>query len=218
MSDTTPPRLAVWSDFGGVLTPPLAHTMKTFCASLGLDQQVLGRALATVTARYGTSDIMEPIDTPLVTEEEWLQEIGDVLEAEHGVTLHLTTMADAWFDGRETNHEWLAQLRKARDRGAFVGMLSNMVPAWDPYWRRMIEPDGLWDDVILSFEVGHRKPSPGMFALAAERAGVPAERCVLVDDMAQNCAGAEAAGWHSVLFLDAESAGAQLASLWDGVA
>ncbi|MFF3174475.1 HAD family hydrolase [Streptomyces sp. NPDC057900] len=215
MSDTSSPPLAVWSDFGGVLTPPLGHTMKTFCASMGLDQVVLGRALATVTARYGTTDIMLPIDTPLVTEEEWLQEIGDVLEAEHGVHLRLTTMADAWFDGRETNHAWLAQLRKMRERGAFVGMLSNMVPAWDPYWRRMIEPDGLWDDVLLSFEVGHRKPSPGMFELAARRAGVPPERCVLVDDLPQNCAGAEAFGWQAVLFTDAESAGDQLASLWD---
>ncbi|MGW1224385.1 HAD-IA family hydrolase [Streptomyces sp. NPDC001478] len=215
---TTAPPMAVWSDFGGVLTPPLAHTMKTFCASMGLDQAVLGRALATVTARYGTSDIMLPIDTPLVTEEEWLQEIGDVLEAEHGVTLRLTTMADAWFDGRETNHAWVAQLRKARDRGAFVGMLSNMVPAWDPYWRRMIEPEALWDDVLLSFEVGHRKPSPGMFALAERRSGLPAHRCVLVDDLPENCAGAEAAGWQAVLFTDAETAGAQLAALWEGLA
>ncbi|ROQ68175.1 putative hydrolase of the HAD superfamily [Streptomyces sp. 840.1] len=215
MSDTTSPPLAVWSDFGGVLTPPLGHTMKTFCDSMGLDQVVLGRALATVTARYGTTDIMLPIDTPLVTEEEWLREVGDVLEAEHGVRLRLTTMADAWFDGRETNHAWLAQLRKIRERGAFVGMLSNMVPAWDPYWRRMIEPDGLWDDVLLSFEVGHRKPSPGMFELAARRAGVPPERCVLVDDLPQNCAGAEALGWQTVLFTDAESAGDRLASLWD---
>ncbi|WP_432134812.1 MULTISPECIES: HAD family hydrolase [unclassified Streptomyces] len=212
---TAPPRLAVWSDFGGVLTPPLSHTMARFCAAAGLDQQVVARAVATVTARYGTTDIMEPIDTPLVTEEEWLREIGDVLESEHGVTLRLTTMADAWFDGRETNHAWVARLRKQRDRGAFVGMLSNMVPTWDRHWRRMIDPAGLFDEVLLSFEVGHRKPSPGMFELAAARAGVPAERCVLVDDLAHNCAGAEAAGWRAVLFTDADSAGAELDALWD---
>ncbi|WP_151771499.1 HAD-IA family hydrolase [Streptomyces abyssomicinicus] len=215
MSENTATRWAVWSDFGGVLTPPLSHTMATFCASTGVDQRILLRAVATVTARYGTDDIMEPIDTPLVGEEEWLREIGDVLEAEHGVRLRLTTMADAWFDGRETNHAWAAQLRKARDGGAFVGLLSNMVPAWDQHWRRMIDSAELFDDVLLSFEVGHRKPSPGMFELAARRAGVPAERCVLVDDLEHNCAGAEAAGWRAVLFTDADSAGAQLASLLD---
>ncbi|MDH6225239.1 MULTISPECIES: HAD-IA family hydrolase [Streptomyces] len=216
MPETTAPRMAVWSDFGGVLTPPLSHTMATFCASTGVDRGALLQAVATVTARYGTDDIMEPIDTPLVSEGEWLREIGDVLEAEHGVRLRLTTMADAWFDGRETNHAWAAQLRKARSRGAFVGLLSNMVPAWDRHWRRMVDPAELFDDVLLSFEVGHRKPSPGMFELAARRAGVPAERCVLVDDLEHNCAGAEAAGWRAVLFTDAGSAGAQLDSLLDG--
>ncbi|MFH9731190.1 HAD family hydrolase [Streptomyces sp. NPDC017260] len=216
MTDTTSARPAVWTDFGGVLTPPLGHTMAKFCATTGVDAEILGRALATVTARYGTEDIMEPIDTPVVTEEEWLREIGDVLQADHGVTLHLTTMADIWFDGRETNHAWQAHLNKARDRGAFVGMLSNMVPAWDRHWRRMVEPAALFDDVLLSFEVGHRKPSPGMFDLAARRAGVPPEHCVLVDDLAHNCAGAEAAGWQAVLFTDAESAGDRLATLLDG--
>ncbi|WP_255305988.1 HAD-IA family hydrolase [Streptomyces sp. Wb2n-11] len=207
-------RLAVWTDFGGVLTPSIAHTMGTFCAGQGLDPAVLQQALGKVTARYGTTDIMEPIDTPLVSEEEWLGQVSDVLAADHGVHgVRLTTLADAWFDGRETNLAWVAELRKARERGAFVGMLSNMVPTWDAHWRRMVDPDELFDDVLLSFEVGHRKPSPGMFALAAERAGVPAERCVLVDDLAHNCAGAEAAGWTAVHFTETAAAAERLDEL-----
>lgn len=150
-----PRRLAVWTDFGGVLTPPIAHTMGTFCTSQGIDPQALQQALGKVTARYGTSDIMEPIDTPLVSEEEWLAQVSEVLAADHGVTgVRLTTLADAWFDGRETNHAWVAALRTARERGAFVGMLSNMVPTWDAHWRRMVDPAELFDDVLLSFEVG----------------------------------------------------------------
>ncbi|MCX4663518.1 HAD family hydrolase [Streptomyces uncialis] len=207
-------RIAVWTDFGGVLTPPIQHTMGTFCAAQGLDPQVLLQALGKVTARYNTTDVMEPIDTPLITEEEWLAQISEVLAADHGVTgKRLTSLADAWFDGRETNHEWVAVLRKARDRGAFVGMLSNMVPTWDAHWRRMVDPAELFDDVVLSFEVGHRKPSPGMFALAAERAGVPAGSCVLIDDLAHNCAGAEAAGWQAVHFTDTTTAAERLDAL-----
>ncbi|CAM5236863.1 hypothetical protein STENM223S_08913 [Streptomyces tendae] len=210
-------RLAVWSDFGGVLTPPIAHTMGTFCRSQGLDPEVLHRALGTVTARYGTRDVMEPIDTPLVSEEEWLAQVSQVLAADHGVTgVHLTTLADAWFDGRETNHAWVAALRKAREGGAFVGLLSNMVPTWDAHWRRMVDPAALFDDVLLSFEVGHRKPSPGMFALAAERAGAAPADCVLVDDLEHNCAGAEAAGWQAIHFTDTTAATGRLAELLAG--
>ncbi|WP_312870778.1 HAD family hydrolase [Streptomyces himalayensis] len=214
MSPRTGHRPAIWTDFGGVLTPPISHTMGTFCAAQGLDPQVLQQALVKVTARYGTTDIMEPIDTPLVSEEEWLGQVSDVLAADHGVTgVRLTTLADAWFDGRETNHAWVAALRGARERGAFVGMLSNMVPTWDAHWRRMVDPAELFEDVLLSFEVGHRKPSPGMFALAAERAGVPASSCVLVDDLAHNCEGAEAAGWRAIHFTDTTAAAEQLDAL-----
>ncbi|MCG3041319.1 HAD family phosphatase [Streptomyces sp. S1A] len=206
--------MAVWTDFGGVLTPPIAHTMAVFCRSQGLDPDVLGQALGKVAARYGTTDVMEPIDTPLVSEEEWLRQVSKALEADHGVTgVRLTTLADAWFDGRETNLAWVAELRKARARGAFVGLLSNMVPAWDAHWRRMLDWTELFDDVLLSFEAGHRKPSPRMFALAAERAGVPADRCVLIDDLAYNCAGAEAAGWHAIHFTDTTEAAERLGEL-----
>jgi putative hydrolase of the HAD superfamily len=216
VSPTRTAHLAVWSDFGGVLTPPIAHTMGTFCKRQGIDPGVLQQALGTVTARYGTRDIMEPIDTPLVSEEAWLAEISEVLDKEHGVSgVRLSTLADAWFDGRETNHAWVAQLRTARARGAFVGMLSNMVPTWDAHWRRMVDVPALFDDVALSFEVGARKPAPRMFALAAERAGLPAERCVLVDDLDHNCAGAEAAGWQAVHFTGTEAAAGRLTALLD---
>ncbi|ANP48284.1 putative hydrolase of the HAD superfamily [Streptomyces griseochromogenes] len=207
-------RIAVWTDFGGVLTPPISHTMASFCKAQGLDPQALGQALEKVTARYGTRDVMEPIDTPLVSEEEWLAQISEVLAADHGITgKRLTTLADTWFDGRETNHAWVSVLRGARAAGAFVGMLSNMVPTWDAHWRRMVDADELFDDVLLSFEAGRRKPSPGMFALAAERAGADPADCVLVDDLAHNCAGAEAAGWQAIHFTDTTVAAERLDAL-----
>ncbi|MBV2154806.1 HAD family phosphatase [Kitasatospora sp. SUK 42] len=216
MSSGSTAQFAVWTDFGGVLTPPLGHTFQKFCTTTRIDPDALMSALGKVSARYGTDDFMLPIDTPLITEAQWLQEIAEVLHAEHGYTTQLTTLADIWFDGRETNHAWVARLEKLRSAGTFVGMLSNMPPAWDGHWRRMVDPSALFDDVLLSFEVGHRKPSPGMFALAAERAGVPAERCVLVDDLPHNCAGAREAGWSAVLFTEAESASAELDSILVG--
>jgi putative hydrolase of the HAD superfamily len=85
-----------------------------------------------------------------------------------------------------------------------------MVPSWDGHWRRMVDVDELFDHVVLSFEVGYRKPAPEMFALASQLAGVEPSECLLVDDLPKNCAGAEAAGWRAIHFTDAPSAAAQL--------
>src|SRR5205823_8786551 len=162
---------AVWTDFGGVLTPPVSQTLMAFCAKTGLEPGPLMQATMKVTERYGTDDIMLPLDTPLVTEQEWLRQVGDILEAEHGITTRVTSLADAWFGDRETNQAWLDRLRAVRDAGLFVGMLSNMPPAWDEHWRRMVDPSGLFDEVVLSFQVGHRKPAREIFDIAGARSG-----------------------------------------------
>src|ERR1700716_2197335 len=107
------PVSAVWTDFGGVLTPPVAESLATFCASHGLDRDEFLRAVATVSARYGTSDILEPLDTPLVGEQEWLRYVSEAL----GKPIHISSFGEAWFDGRPANHEWVETLRAARHRG-----------------------------------------------------------------------------------------------------
>jgi putative hydrolase of the HAD superfamily len=210
---TAPAVRAVWTDFGGVLTPSMRHTWGAFCATLDIDPQVLLDAVLRVTASYGTQDLMEPLDTPLVPESEWLAKIGAILAAEHGYTVEITTLGDIWFRDRETNHVWADQLRALRGSGLFVGVLSNMVPTWDEYWRRLLPIDEMFDDVVLSFEVGTRKPQPEVFALAASRAGVAAENCLLVDDLEVNCTAAVAAGWQAIQFLDNDQAIAELEAL-----
>jgi putative hydrolase of the HAD superfamily len=125
----------------------------------------------------------------------------------------LSDFAEKWFADRPPNEPWVRYLRTLRGRGCFVGMLSNMVPCFEPYWRAMVPPDGLFDDLVLSHEVGTRKPERTIFDLAAGRAGVPAGRCVLVDDLEPHCAAARAVGWHAVHFVTADAAAAELDEL-----
>jgi putative hydrolase of the HAD superfamily len=215
---STSPVTAVWTDFGGVLTPPIAETMTNFCERTGIDAHALLTVIGEVTEEFGTDDYMEPIDTPLVTEAEWLERIGARLRESHGIDRRITTLADDWFRDRETNHAWVGHLERMRSRGLFVGMLSNMVPTWDAHWRRMVDADALFDDVVLSFEVAARKPQAAMFDVAARRAGAEPGQCLLVDDIERNCEGARAAGWHAIHFRDAEQAAAELDRLVDAPA
>ncbi|MEU2252545.1 HAD-IA family hydrolase [Nocardia xishanensis] len=208
-SSTARERIAIWSDFGGVLTPPVAETFAAFCAKTGLAPDPLRRAIAEVTASFGTEDMMLPLDTPLISEDEWLDLVRAALHRQ-GVHTEVPSLAEAWFDGRKANAQWEKTLRRYRDAGLFVGMLSNMPPAWEPHWRRMVVADELFEEIVNSAQVGCRKPDPEIFELAAARAGIEPQRCVLVDDLPQNCAGARAAGWRAVQFRDASTATAEV--------
>ena len=193
-----PNKPVIWCDFGGVLTAPVAETLGSFCARIGVDPPDLVGAMRTVAARYGTDDVMEPLDTPMVAAADWALEVEQVL-AEHGVDVHLDDFAAHWFAGRPANAELVEYLEQLRREGLFVGMLSNMVPAFEPHWPLMVARQ-LFDDFVFSYQVGMRKPDVRIYQLAAGRAGARPEDCVLIDDLPENCAGAREAGWSAIDF------------------
>jgi epoxide hydrolase-like predicted phosphatase len=92
----------------------------------------------------------------------------------------------------------LGVVRRAHASGLRTGLLSNS-------WGNDYPRDGwdeLFDAVVISGEVGLRKPDPEIYALAAERLGVPAEETVFVDDLSTNVRAAAAAGMVGVHHTD----------------
>jgi putative hydrolase of the HAD superfamily len=57
----------------------------------------------------------------------------------------------------------------------------------------------LFDDIVVSAEVGMAKPDPAIFRLAAARLGLPPASCVFVDDWDKNVEAARAVGMQAVL-------------------
>ncbi|MFF4309727.1 HAD family hydrolase [Streptomyces sp. NPDC001507] len=208
-----PPVRAVWTDFGGVCTQPVRDSMRVFAERVGVPRDLLQKAIARVTEDAGASDSMELLDTPLITETEWARRVEKVLAGEFGLHADLGDPGEAWFGGRPANSAWVAHLRDIRAHGVFVGLLSNMVPTWERHWRAMVPPDGVFDALVMSYQVGVRKPMREIFDHAAAVAGVPPEACLLVDDLPANCAGAVAAGWRAVEFKDTPEAVAEVAWL-----
>ena len=74
----------------------------------------------------------------------------------------------------------------------------------------------LFEAVIISAEVGLRKPDPRIFELTARRLGLPLSACLLIDDKARNTAAAQAAGMQVITFVSLEQLRRELASrgLW----
>ena len=57
----------------------------------------------------------------------------------------------------------------------------------------------LFDAVVVSCEIGLRKPDAAMFDHVTTALGVTPGSTVLLDDLEGNVDGARAAGWHAVL-------------------
>ncbi len=84
-------------------------------------------------------------------------------------------------------------------RGRFkVGLLSNIGLATMDGVFPLADRQQLFDAEVLSCDVRLVKPDPRIFTLMAERIGLAPEECVMIDDLAENCAGADAAGMQSI--------------------
>ena len=71
----------------------------------------------------------------------------------------------------------------------------------------------LFRHVVLSHEVGVRKPQPGIFEHTRRLAGCRAEELLFVDDLPANVEGARACGWQGVVYTGVEELRRQLAAL-----
>jgi putative hydrolase of the HAD superfamily len=92
----------------------------------------------------------------------------------------------------------VALLRRARERVPLV-LVSNASVSLEADLVSL-GLDDLADHVVSSARVGLVKPDPQIYHLAAERAGVPAERCLFVDDSPENTAAAAELGMRTVHF------------------
>jgi glucose-1-phosphatase len=70
-----------------------------------------------------------------------------------------------------------------------------------------------FDAVVLSYEIGVRKPKAGFFAHCQRLAGCAPAECVFIDDLAANVAGAQACGWQGIVYTGSEDLRQRLAAL-----
>jgi putative hydrolase of the HAD superfamily len=200
-----------------VLTPRVPELVGAFSRRTGIPVEALVAATVAVAAGHGTQDPLEPLEASLVTEEQWGAEVERELLERFGLASDLSDFARRWLAPHAPDATWHAQLTRMRDAGHQIGLLSNMMPSFEPHWRALAPPS-LFDHVVLSFEVGLRKPDPAIFALAAKRAAAAPGDCVLVDDLAPNCDAARATGWRAVLATTPAATVAALDSLLGAMA
>ncbi len=91
-------------------------------------------------------------------------------------------------------------------RNKTVGLVSNF--DHPPHVRRILSENGwatVFDTIVISSEVGLKKPDPAIFALALQRTGIAPADAIYVGDTHDDFAGAHAAGIQPIIITRTDS-------------
>jgi putative hydrolase of the HAD superfamily len=180
-------------DYGGVLTTNVFDSFRDFCVAEGIDPDSIKRLLREDPR---ARELVRSLETGELSEEDFGERFGELLGIDDRDGL-----VNRIFGGLRPDERMLDALRRARAAGIRTGLVSNSMGAGR--YDRDAFPE-LFDGVVISGDVGMHKPQPEIFLLAAERAGVGPKDCVFVDDIRENCEGAEAVGMTAILHRGAE--------------
>jgi len=191
---TTPIRdsIATWIETDGIRPESFTSTLKEW----------LGR-----NAEPGTP--IHRLETGELSEEEFDALLAARLTTYAGTPVDPVGVLRRLFGGIAPDEEMYRLVEELKSAGTKVALLSN---SWGSiYPRERLDP--LFDVLVISEEVGLRKPDAAIFELALERLGVPAEAAVFIDDVEVNVEGARAVGLAGIVHADAATTRTALAGL-----
>ena len=179
-------------DWGGVLTTDVFVSFRAFCELEGLEPDALRRIFREDAA---CRELLIALETGALPEEDFETRFAPYLGVE------AAGLIDRLFAGSVLDDRMAETVRRARAAGVRTGLVSN---SWGT---RRYPPEllaDLFDGVVMSGEVGIRKPTPGIYRLGAERIGVEPAACVFVDDLPFNLPPAAQLGMATVHHRGAE--------------
>jgi putative hydrolase of the HAD superfamily len=188
-------------DFGGVLTTSPFDSFRAFCEQEGLSPDAIAQQFRQDP---DARELLFGLETGTLSEAEFESRFAAVLGVEP------SGLIDRLFAGSSPERAMLAAVRRARQSGIRTGLISN---SWGTrrYDRSLLAE--LFDGVVISGEVGIRKPAREIYELGANEIGLAPAQCVFVDDLPFNLKPAEELGMATVHHVSAEQTIAELERL-----
>lgn len=181
-------------DYGGVLTTPLQQTMSAWCNTDGIDpgefQRVMKQWLGRGYAEQASVNPVHALERGEMEVPDFERELASRLRTRDGRPVAAAGLLTRMFAAFDPQPPIAAALRHARRAGLKTALLSN---SWGNEYPRA-GWDEMFDSVVISGEVGLRKPEPEIYRLVADRLELLPQQCVFVDDLMPNVRGAAAVG------------------------
>ena len=200
-------------DWGGVLTMPIHTAIGSWLKATGVDRDHYGDVLRRwVEPTPGEISPIHQLERGEIAVEEFEHLLSSAL-AHAGSAVEAQGLVGTMFADLAIYEDSMTSLvTRAHAAGIRTGLLSN---SWGNDYDRSDWLE-MFDTVVISGEVGMRKPEREIFELTLDRIGLPAAECVFVDDMPHNIAAAAQAGLAGIVHRTfAETAG-ELEALFPG--
>jgi HAD superfamily hydrolase (TIGR01509 family) len=129
-----------------------------------------------------------------------------------GVDLSFREFRDMWTRIFTCNDGVCDVIQALKKRNRLL-LLSNTNEMHFEYAVRTFDILNVFDDHILSYRVGERKPHPEIYLAALRTADCPADECTYIDDIEEYVLAARQAGMHGIVFRDAQQLQKELSAV-----
>jgi epoxide hydrolase-like predicted phosphatase len=203
----------VITDWGGVMTNPIADTVNAWLEADRIDRAsyvtVMRQWVSQAYDREHGDNPIHALERGESSHADFELALASELVDEDGRPVPGEGLLARMFAGSALDPAMLNLFRRLHADGVPTGLLSN---SWGDGYPREMFPE-LFDAVVISAEVGMRKPEPRIFLHAAELLGLAPRECIFIDDIAANITAAEQAGFTGILHSGAEATAQRLSEL-----
>jgi epoxide hydrolase-like predicted phosphatase len=202
-------------DWGGVLTHDLGDAMRAWAVADGVDgdgfRALMHEWLGPAAGEEARDNPVHALERGEIEVRDFERQLARRLTTTSGVPVEPVGLLGRMFERFEHAHDMVGLVRGAHEAGIRTALLSN---SWGTDYPR----DGwdrMFDAVVISGEVGMRKPEPEIFTHTLELLGLSAPECVFVDDLRHNVDAAVALGFVGVRHVSYQQTAAELDVLFD---
>ncbi len=216
LARTSPPGpfRGVILDWGGVMTTPIRDMVAAWLDDEDVDHEHYAAVMRPwVVGAYdqnGEANPIHALERGECTVEEFERLLASRIARRDGVQVPAEGLLTRMFAGSTMAAPMQQAVAAVRAAGLRTGLLSNSWGMAD--YPRHLFP-GMFDVVVISGEVGMRKPEERIFRHAAGLLGLGPAECVFIDDIEVNIAAAEAVGMTAILHHDPAATLARLSEL-----
>jgi epoxide hydrolase-like predicted phosphatase len=185
-------------DWGGVLTVGLNDAINAWAAADGIDlthyQQLMREWFGEAVGEEAMYNPVHALERGEMTLPDFEQRMADGLSRTSGRPVVAEGLVQRMFSYFQHSPDMAGLVRRAHDAGLRTALLSNS-------WGNDYPRDGwdeMFDAVVISGEVGMRKPEPDIFERATSLLALDSRDCVFVDDLGMNVRAAVELGFVGV--------------------